>query len=426
MKIEKREIKNEWQPDKIDLIQLYNARADEAAKLTEELNKEGIDEDTADAVRESLNSITKEAEKIASLLDNWDKPAQNSDEGARAFNPLATMEMRKLGEMTFNNEKRGKNNMSENNTSAEVRSFQRYIANGGIKGLTDEEARSLNTNGAAAVLPVEIYNELITDSKYSDLLQRAKVFNEGGAGKLYIPIASANSASWHTELATGSEASPTLTKIELGGFELMRLMSMSAAADSMTEAGFKSAMLQLLASEVVEALEYSFINGTGSGQPKGLANLTWTESGAGKNAIVTEETSTTGTFFDISFKDIASGLSLLPQKYARNAILLMSAETAYKTIAAADDSNGSPIYNIGEAAKTVLGHEIVISEHCPANTIFVVDPRELYIRFSMPVQVETDRSSGFTSASVNIRALCVVDAAWNTAACVRITKGATA
>lgn len=421
MKLEKRSTAQEWHPSKIELINIYNARAEEAEKLQTELRKEGIDEETADAVRSSLNSITTEAEKIAALLDSWDEPAQNSDEGARAFNVLATMEMRN------NFSYKAGNKMSENtNTSAEVRSFQRYIANGGIKGLTDEETRSLNTNGAAAVLPVEIYNELITDSKYSDLLQRAKVFNEQRAGKLYIPIASANAASWHTELDAGTEASPTLTKIELGGYELMRLMTMSAAADSMTEAGFKSAMLQLLASEVVEALEYSFINGTGSGQPKGLANLTWNTSGTGKNAIVTEETATSGKYYEISFKDIANGLSLLPQKYARNAILLMNAATAYNTIAAADDSNGAPIYNIGEAAKTVLGREVVISEHCPADTIYIVDPRELYIRFSMPVQVETDRSSGFTSASVNIRALCVVDAAWNSTACVRITKGATA
>ena len=74
----------------------------------------------------------------------------------------------------------------------------------------------------------------------------------------------------------------------------------------------------------------------------------------------------------------------------------------------------------------MLGHEIVISEHVAADTVYIVDPRELYVRFSMPVQIEADRSSGFTSASVNMRALCVVDAAWNPAACVRITKGAAA
>lgn len=108
MKLEKREIKKEWQPEKIDLLQLFNARCDEAARLTAELRKESIDEDTADAVRKSLNSITEEAEKIASLLDNWDKPAAEPDGGERAFNPLATMEMRTLGSMDFSS---GKNHI---------------------------------------------------------------------------------------------------------------------------------------------------------------------------------------------------------------------------------------------------------------------------------------------------------------------------
>ncbi len=371
---------------------------------------------------ETLEKIKGEMDELAQLIEEIDEPADGGGEGeeGRGFNPLATTELRSLGGMNFNNN-RGKN-MNEK-ISAEVRSLQRFVAVG-ANGMTAEERSGLNISGAAAVLPTEIYNELITNEKYSDLLKRAKVFNEGGAGKLYIPVASDTAASWHTELAGGTDTAPTLTKIELGGYELMRLMSMSAAVESMTEVGFKQSMLQLLGSEVVETLEYSFVNGTGSGQPKGLANLTWTTSGSGKNAIVTEETSTSGVYRDISFKDIAEALSMLPQKYARGAILLMNASVAYNTIAAADDSNGQPIFNMGEAAETVLGHEIVISEHVPANTIFVVDPAELYVRFSMPLQIESDRSSGFTSATTNMRALCVVDAAWNPAACVRITKGA--
>ena len=134
MKLEKREIKKEWrswQPEKVDFIELYNARCDEAARLTAELRKESIDEDTADAVRKSLNSITEEAEKIASLLDNWDKPAAEPDGGARAFNPLATMEMRTLGSMDFSSgkksfsEKRGNTNMNRNFYNAEIEKEKR-------------------------------------------------------------------------------------------------------------------------------------------------------------------------------------------------------------------------------------------------------------------------------------------------------------
>lgn len=408
MKFKRYDPAADWNETRAKLKELYNARADEAEKLEKELEDESLDADMVEALKASLNSITTEAEKIVSMLESWDEPAAMPEGSARAFNPLATLEMRSnsynggISEMENNNEKR----------AAELRSFQRYISVG-FKGMTEEEQRSLTTSGAAAVLPTEIYNELITDSKYSDLLQRAKVFNEQRAGKLAIPVASANSASWHTELAAGTEASPTLTKIELGGYELMRLMTMSAATDSMTEQGFKVAILQLLGAELVETLEYSFINGTGENQPKGLSAHTWDESNSVEAAAAD----------GVNIYSLTQGISKLPQKYARGAILLMNASMALQ-IATQHDSGGSFVFNIGEAAKTVLGHEVVVSEHVPENTVYIVDPRELYVRFSMPVQIESDRSSGFTSASVNMRALCVVDAAWNPAACVRITVAA--
>lgn len=409
MKFKRYDPKKDWNETRAKLKELYNARADEAEKLEKELEKDGLDADTVEALKASLNSITTEAEKIVSMLESWDEPAAVPEGGARAFNPLATMEMRS------NNSKRGISDMENNNEkrAAEMRSFQRFLSVG-IKGMTDEEQRSLTTSGAAAVLPLEIYNALITDSKYSDLLQRAKVFNEYRVGKLAIPVASANVATWHNELENGTEASAKLTKIELGGYELMRLMTMSAAVDSMTEESFKSAMLQLLGAELIETLEYSFVNGSGENQPAGLSALEWDTS---KNAI--EASAANG----ISIIEIANGISMLPQKYARGAILLMNASMAL-TLATATHGSGEFVFNVGEAAQSILGHEIVISEHVPTDTVYIVDPRELYVRFSMPVQVESDRSSGFTSASVNLRALCVVDAAWNPAACVRVTKAA--
>lgn len=411
MQLRKYDISKVSSPYKADVMSLYNARADEAERMEKAL-KECTDGATADALRSSLQSIYGEAEKIRSWLESWDEPAEPQlESGRRGFDIFATMEMR--SKSFDNGSNKSMKNISEN-MAQEARSLQRFLSVG-ANGMTDEEKRSINIAGAAAVLPTTIYNELITNEKYSDLLQRAKVFDERGAGKLCIPIASNTAAAWHTELSAGAEASPALSKIELGGFELMRLMSMSAAAESMTAAGFAGTLLQLLGAEVVETLEYSFINGSGENQPKGLVNLAWNENNTVNGTL------DGGT---ISFKDIARAISKLPQKYARNCILLMNADTAYNTVAAADDSVGAPIFNMSEATSRVLGREVVISEHMPANTIFVVDPRELYVRFSMPVQIEADRSSGFTSATTNLRALCVVDAAWNPAACVKIAVAA--
>ena len=410
MQLRKYDISKVSSPRKADVMSFYNARADEAERMEKAL-KECTDGATADALRSSLQSIYGEAEKMRSLLESWDEPAGQQLESGQRFNFMATTEMRSK---TFTNgSDKTMINIPEN-MEKEARSLQRFLSVG-ANGMTEEEKRGLNIAGAAAVLPTTIYNELITNEKYSDLLQRAKVFNERGAGKLSIPIASNTAAAWHVELAAGAEASPALSKIELGGFELMRLMSMSAAAESMTTAGFVDTLLQLLGAEVVETLEYSFINGSGENQPKGLVNLAWTEANTVSGSLDGGA---------ISFKDIASAISKLPQKYARNCILLMNADTAYNTIAAAEDSVGKPIFNMSEATQIVLGREVVISEHMPANTIFVVDPRELYVRFSMPVQIEADRSSGFTSATTHLRALCVVDAAWNAAACVKIAAGA--
>ncbi len=299
----------------------------------------------------------------------------------------------------------------------ELRSIQKFLTTG-MSSLTDTEQRALSVSGSAAVLPVEVQNQLITNSKYSDLMFRATVFNQGGAGKLNIPIASNTQASWKVENTdkindVSIEASPTLTKLELGGYELMRLMQMSAAASSMTVGGFESLMLELLGSEVIETLEKAFISGSGTNQPKGLENLTWTP---GTNQILTATAEA-----PITAADVAKALSLLPQKYARNAIILMNSDMLYKV----SQFKGTQeyAYNMADGATTFLGKEIVVSEHMADDTIYIADPKELYVRFAQPLMIEADKSAGFTSASIYLRALAVVDAAWNPAAVVAVGLG---
>lgn len=313
-----------------------------------------------------------------------------------------------------NKSKMERGNMGIENNEIEIRAVQKYLT-GGIKTMNEAEQRNLSLSGAAAMLPVSIFDRLITSEKYSDLLSRAMVISEPSAGKIYVPIASNNSASWHTENALVSDASPTITKLELGGYELLRLMRISTAASTMTTGNFTDLMLETLASEVIEALEKSFIDGDGSGQPTGLDNLSWT---TGTNQILTANSST-----PISAANIASALALLPQKYARNAIVLCNSDCLYNTISL-QKGTSEYAFSMDEGATRFMGKGIVVSEHMADDTIYIVDPKQLYVRFASPVQVEADRSSGFLYASIDLRALCVVDSAWNPAACVRVGLGA--
>lgn len=307
----------------------------------------------------------------------------------------------------FENDTFGKDKNMEN---IEMRAFQKFIAQGTMQNLTAEERAGLTTSGAGAVMPVEIYNHMITDSKYSDLLSRATVLNVSDAGTLKVPVASSNTATWKEELTAVTATSPTLTSIDLGGKELMRVVQYSAAVESMTASQFTTWMSDLCASEVVETLENAFITGdTDSDAPHdGLQNLTWTPN---TNAV---EATTA-----ITAADVAKGLSLLPQKYARNAILLMNANTAYNTVGLFKGTS-EYAYSLADGAARFMGKEIHISEYCADNEIYIIDPAQLYVRFAKQPVVEVDKSVGFTSATNTMRCLTVVDFAWNTAAAVRV------
>lgn len=356
----------------------------------------GSDPEKAQEMRERFTQLEKELKDITEgRAEAAQKVLDGEGETIKRFDP-------KEGR---------KDNKMEN---IEIRAFQKFIAEGTLKNLTVEERAGLTTSGSGAVMPVDIYNRMITDSKYSDLLSRATVLNVSDAGTLKVPVASSNTATWKEELTAVTAASPTLTSIDLGGKELMRVVQYSAAVESMTAEQFTRWMSDLCASEVVEALENAFITGdadgdTGSDAPhNGLQNLTWTPN---TNAV---EATTA-----IAAADVAKGLSLLPQKYARNAILLMNANTAYNTVGLFKGTS-EYAYSLADGATRFMGKEIHISEYCADNEIYIVDPAQLYVRFAKQPVIEVDKSVGFLSAANTMRCLTVVDFCWNPAAAVRV------
>lgn len=366
-------------------------------------------------------------QEVESLDNKWEayKLANANEEALKdktKFINLADVSVRS-GEYkiidTFT-EYQGGENMEIVNNGLEIKAFQKYLTSG-VKTMTDTELNALSLSGSAAVTPTTIMQTLLSSEKWSDLLHRATVMNEQHAGKIYIPIASNTAATWKIEnsdkdaSSNSYEASPTLTRLELGGNELYRWSRISAASYSMATAEFQDMILGLLSAEVIETLEKSFISGTGSGQPKGLDNMTWE---ADKNQILTDSAAT-----PIEASHIASALALLPQKYARGSIILVNSDTLYNTISLLKGTN-EYAFSMSDGAQVFMGHEIVVSEHMADDTIYIIDPKQLYVRFAMPIQVEADRSSGFTAASIDLRALAVVDAAFNPSACVAVGLGA--
>lgn len=291
----------------------------------------------------------------------------------------------------------------------ELRAFHKFVSEGSYKNLTTEERSALVTTNSSAVMPTQIFDKIIKEEKYSDLLNKATVMNINGAQTVKIPVASSNETTWKTEGEELTPKNPVLTSIELFGMELMRLIQYSASVGAMTTGTFVDWLAELCSTEFTEALEKAFVQGKKGTEPHdGLQNLTWNSTNS-----VTAST-------NITASDVAKGLSLLPQKYSRNAILLMNANTAYNTIGLFKGTS-EYAYSLADGASKFMNKEIQISEYCADNEIYIVDPKELYVRFASPMQIDVNDSVGFTSALKTMRVLAIVDYAWNTKACVKVS-----
>lgn len=371
----------------MNLEELKEHRSQLLAKLESKENLTNQDLDTIESEHKQtelrIKDILDQAEDIRKLEERI-----ANDDTLEVMNSIEFTQIRK----------------ETNPMNQELRSLQKFITQ---ERMTEQETRALNFQGSAAVVPTTIENTLITSDKYSDLLHRASIFTDGNAGLLRVPVASSTGATWKTELEEVDEASPALTYIELNGYELMRLMTVSERAVGMSTGGFEDLMLRLLSSEMIESLEESFIKGTGVGQPTGLRSLTF------------DTTNSVSATDEILASDLAKGISLLPQKYARNAIILANNETLY-SISQFKGTN-EYAFNLVEGTDQFLKKEIVPNEHLSENEIYIVDPKQLYVRFASPIQVEPNKSSGFRSASIDLRGLAVVDAKWNPKAVVKVS-----
>lgn len=294
-------------------------------------------------------------------------------------------------------------NTQINKDDLEMRSLQKYITR---VDLSVEERSALVSSGASAVIPKNIISELITDSKYSDLLSRSTIFRENHRGETSVPISAGTSAKWKAEGTAQDSEVGALSNISLFGYELMRLISISSATDSLSANDFKNLLMKLLADEVIETLETAFITGTGTNQPQGLQALTYVAD--------TNEVAVTGV---IKAEDLAKAISLLPNKYSRNAIILANSTNLMKLSLMTSQTD----HNLNSGSTHFLGKEIVENQNLSDDEIYIVDPSELYVKFAQELQVEADRSSGFRSATIDLRALAVVDAKWNQSATVKVS-----
>lgn len=286
--------------------------------------------------------------------------------------------------------------------------------------LVNVEKRSSEFNtlsNAAAVVPTQTLNEIVTKARdMGGIMSIARAFNV--PANVSIPVATPGSAAqWHVEGQPVETEKVTTVPVTFGAFELMKVLSLSAATRTMSIAAFESYLTDELTNSIMATLAQGMVNGTGSGQATGLiSGITWD----------TTNTVTVGKTDELGFADILKAIAMLKRGYSNGAKFVMNNTTLYQDVYGIHDEVNRPVYLadlVNGGPGRILGFDVVVDDYMPDHDIVFGNYR--YYGFNMPAGIALDmsRDSSFKSGLIDYRALAIADAKpIVTEAFTRITK----
>jgi hypothetical protein len=272
------------------------------------------------------------------------------------------------------------------------------------KQLSEIEKRTLTTtSGATGAVPTTTLNLIIDKLRQvSVLFPRVSV--SFVPGNLSFVVANAkNAAAWHVQGAAGTAYDDTVASVSLSGYELIKLVEVSIAAQQMTIDAFESYIVAEIGRQLAIALENAILNGSGSAQPTGILNgVTWDSSNSTTWAINST----------LSYDNIVDGLALLPTMYHPQAVFVMSRKTLFSGLRKIKTTYGEPLFTYAptdKAAMSILGYPVIVDDYIADDTILFGDLSYYKLNFSLAPTIETSREAAFSYGKITYRGLAVVD-----------------
>ena len=220
---------------------------------------------------------------------------------------------------------------------------------------------STTTTDAATVIPTVLVNQIIEKMDNVGMILPLITRTSYAAG-VEIPTSTVKPvASWVSEGAGSDRQKKTTGKITFTYFKLRCEISMSMEVGTMALSAFEAKFVENVSKAMVKAIETAVINGSGTGQPKGILAET-PESG---QAI-------TGA---LSFAKLVECEGALPVEYEADAVWCMSKKTFAK-VQGLTDSTGQPIarinFGLGAALeRTINGRAVVVCPYVADDTAFM-------------------------------------------------------
>lgn len=273
------------------------------------------------------------------------------------------------------------------------------------KPLNDVEKREYETLGTGLAVVPTATSEKIFDSmtKIAPMLNEITLMRVAGGLRFAVQGARI-AAAVHVQNAPTVPSADTLTTITLGGFEFIKVLSISASMSAMAVGAFENWLVKIISEDLAIVIDNEIINtpnttggiidGPGAGWVNGTNQITYVPANG------------------LSHANVMSLIALLPAAYESNAKWLMNKATFWTQFAAMEDANGNPIINPDLAAPgkyMVRGYPVLIDDNVAANEAYLGDFSKVVGNLSQDIKIDKSADAGFLNNSVYFRGTAIFD-----------------
>lgn len=338
------------------LLALIARKKNEVAEL-QKRSDESQDLAEVRAIGETLKKLAdeiKEAEDMLAELDGEGDGAGADDQASRSVIPSGA-ELRNaqvVGAFAVG---------TQTDDDLQYRkAFMEYVLRGTpIPAEVRADANTL-TSDVSTVIPTQLVNQIIEKFDNVGMIMPLITKTSYKAG-VEIPTSSVKPvATWVSEGAGSDRQKKATGKITFSYFKLRCEISMSMEVGTMALSAFEAKFVENVANAMTYAVENAVINGTGTGQPKGILAETGVAISGGA-----------------TYEKLCEVEGVIPVEYETGSKWCMNKKTFMKFVAMTDQA-GQPIARVnygvaGKAERTLLGRDVVISPYVADNKAFVFD-----------------------------------------------------
>lgn len=370
------------------------------AEIEKELNSEEVAEKTEEELEQMEQEVRSLQIERTSILNAATK---------RSSIEKAIAEGRTGVDVTPEFLNGGKTEMQERTFDATSKEFRSAWA----KSLMGQEMNEVEKRAyaqAGAAIPTEVANQFFEKmKKLAPMLDEITLLRVAGNVKFFAEGVR-NTAGKHEENKEVASANDTMVSVTLGGFEFMKVISISKSAKAMSVDAFEKWIVDMLAGDIARAIDDYIINDAANG----IAAIKFADLGTQIEATAA-----------YTYANIMDLIALLPAAYDAEAKFLVNKKVLWSDIRGIVDSNKRPIFD--PESKTLCGYPVILDDNVSSAT------KDLYLgRFldvvgnmSEDVTVESNANSGFTRGAIDYRGFAVFDSKpAKTDAIVRLTTTA--